>query len=124
MSDNEDETVVLVTPTIEDGTVVRWYVHEAAAENCCEYMSASRNGVLVKTYLHKVPEGQLLAAQAAYELMRRDRNADVSDMATHRFKRFMGREIEPIVRERVSVRLTPCGCGPEHARDCPMGLGV
>lgn len=96
MSDEEDETVVLVTPTIEDGTVVRWYVHEAAAENCCEYMSASRNGVQVKTYLHKVPEGQLLAAQAAYELMRRDRNADVSDMATHRFKRFMGREIEPI----------------------------
>lgn len=76
--------IVTVTPTVMDGTVVRWYHNEDAAEYGREMVSASRNGVRVNGYLNDVAADVLSAAQQAYETLRRDNRADVSGLATHR----------------------------------------
>lgn len=39
--------IVIITPTICDGTVVRWYTSETAARRGQEIVSASRNAVMV-----------------------------------------------------------------------------
>ena len=85
--------IVIVTPTIMDGAVVRWYrAHDVTGLNATRrqaipgeaVLSASCNGVKVRAYLHEVEEA-LPAARAAYETLRADRNADVSHLATHRW---------------------------------------
>lgn len=90
--------IVTVTPTIMDGTVVCWYrpvdvtgLGEVVPRSVAgdELASASRNGVLVRGYLHDV-EQVLPAARAAYELLRANRDADLSHLATHRGGVFYG----------------------------------
>jgi hypothetical protein len=92
--------VVTVTPTIQDGQVVRWYRTLVAAENGVETMSASRNGVMVNGFLHEV--GPTLLAVA--EDIRRGLSAgwDVSHAATHRRTHLFGGDLEPIVREEAT----------------------
>ena len=87
--------VVTVTPTVMDGTVVRWYETEREALHREPMISASRNGVLVTGFLHEVPAEVLAAATAAFEALRADRNADLSHLATHRMRILAG-ELEPI----------------------------
>lgn len=82
--------IVTVTPTIQDGTVVRWYLNESAAELRREVVSASRNGVLVNGYLHEIPAEVMADAQAAYEALRHDRRAEVAHLATHRHRGLFG----------------------------------
>lgn len=90
--------IVTVTPTVMDGTVVRWY-HDADRLDDLDairpMLSASRNGVMVGTYLHQVPTVLLAAAQDAYETLRRDRGADLRHLATHRSKAMFG-PLEPV----------------------------
>lgn len=88
--------IVIGTHTVGDGLVVRWYPERENGRAEREVMSASRNGVLVNTYLHLIPDEHVLAACAAFESLRRDRDADLSGLMTHRRKRFMSDEIEPI----------------------------
>ena len=82
--------VITVTPTVMDGTVVRWYVNTAAAETGVEVMSASREGVLINVHLHKIPDEWLLTATQVYERLRTDRSADFAHLATHRKTRMFG----------------------------------
>ena len=95
---DETDTVVMVTPTIGDGTVVRWYVDEPAAEAGNEFMSASRNGVLIQTYLGNVPEGMVQSARDIHQALTEGR--EVGHAATHRRTRLLGGSVEPIVRVR------------------------
>jgi hypothetical protein len=88
--------IVIGTHTVGDGLVIRWYPDRENGRAGREVMSASRNGVLISTYLHLIPDEHVLAASAAYESLQRDRDADLSGLMTHRFKRFMSDEIEPI----------------------------
>jgi hypothetical protein len=92
--------VVTVTPTIQDGQVVRWYRTLVAAENDLETMSASRNGVLVNGFLHEVGPTLLVIA----EDIRRGLAAgwDASHAATHRRTRLFGGDLEPIVRQEAT----------------------
>jgi hypothetical protein len=77
--------VVMVFPTIMDGTVVRWYRTVAAAENHRPVLSASRNGVMVHAeYLTSIPDAWVDSAKTTYMRLERDRNADVRHLATHR----------------------------------------
>lgn len=92
--------VVTVTPTIMDGTVVRWYrsIEPAMADATLavargELLSASRDGVLVRCYLHEVPDDVLRAAREAYQQLKRDRNADLRHLATHRRARLFSGEL-------------------------------
>ncbi|SRR6266705_1085265 len=95
--------IVIVTPTIMDGAVVRWYhavdvtnfgdtepVHIAGEE----VASASRNGVRVRGYLHDA-EAILPAARAAYETLRANPGADLSHLATHH-RRVLSGELVPV----------------------------
>lgn len=79
------DIVCTVTPTIMDGTVVRWYRSVSDAENRNEMLSASRNGVLVRGYLHEVPAEALARANEAFEILRDKGPRElVQGMATHR----------------------------------------
>lgn len=89
--------IVTVTPTIGDGTVVRWYADSAPLDALSHIamVSASRNGVIVSGYLHEVPDDVMAAARDTYETLRRNRDADVRHLATHRKRRMFG-PYEPI----------------------------
>ena len=84
--------IVTVTSTPMDGVVVRWYPNEHAEDRGREIASASRNQVFVNrdapTWVHE-------AAGDAHEALRSDRNADVSHLATHQRRHFLGK-LEPI----------------------------
>lgn len=93
------DPIVTVTPTIQDGIVVRWYDNPNAAVYGHELVSASRNGVLVHAYLNEVPADILDRAREAYEILRDGKPPEtVYAMATHR-SRLLSGDLEPIVRE-------------------------
>lgn len=73
--------VVLVTPTIGSGTVVRWYASTAAADNCLELVSASRDGVIGGAGQYLTPD-VFAAAWAAHLSLKAGRRVDA--LATHR----------------------------------------
>ena len=80
--------IVTVTPTIGDGTVVRWFASEYAAERCRPTVSASRNRVCIDGDFGTDEERiKLMAviesAHEAHRLLRRSR-VDLSGLATHR----------------------------------------
>ena len=77
------DPVITVTPTVMDGQVVRWYRSETAAENACEVLSASRNGVMARGYLTEIPDEWIAAAKDVYETLRSNRDADARHLATH-----------------------------------------
>ncbi|MEU8362322.1 hypothetical protein AB0C27_40520 [Nonomuraea sp. NPDC048882] len=80
-----DKPVITVTPTIMDGTVVRWHRSLSAAECHAPTVTASRHGVMVPNgYVTEVPPEWLQAAMGAYETLRRNRDADMKHLATHR----------------------------------------
>jgi hypothetical protein len=84
--------IVTVTPTVMDGTVVRWYAGDDPDSIGSPQVSVSRYGVLVNGYLHEVPESVLNQAKQLHEGWQRDRNAwpDVEKLATHRRKGLLG----------------------------------
>jgi hypothetical protein len=87
-----DGIVSTVTPTIMDGTVVRWYRSEIAAETHRVMVSASRNGISVGEHLTngEVTPGVMERAELVHELLRRKPDADLSGWATHRRERTFG----------------------------------
>jgi hypothetical protein len=95
------EVVCTVTPTIMDGTVVRWYRSETAAEHRWPMVSASRNGVLVGEHLTngEVTPGIMDRAKLVHELLRRKPDADLSGWATHRRERTFGGDLVPVGSE-------------------------
>lgn len=76
------DPVITVTPTIQDGTVIRWFASESAVEYGRARVSASRNGVIVEGYLHDA-EPWIGAAQQAYEQLKRNDRTDMKHLATH-----------------------------------------
>lgn len=93
-------TICLAFPTVMDGLVLRWYRDETAAQIGDEILSASRNGVLVKGHLHTVPAEALAKANEAFEILRDNGPRQLAaQMATHRRKSVMSREIVPIERD-------------------------
>lgn len=90
--------IVTVAPTIMAGTVVRWYRDNdplACLPSIEPVASASRLGVRVGVFLHDLPAEVMTAAQDAYETLRLDPDADLSDLATHRQVVLTG-ALEPI----------------------------
>lgn len=85
MAEQADPPVVLVTPTVMDGTVVRWYRDVAAAEQYRPVLSASRNGVTVHAeYLTSIPDAWVDDARRTHTTLSRNRVADLRHLATHR----------------------------------------
>lgn len=80
-------TVITVGPTIMSGTVVRWYASMGAAERYDEYLSASRERVIVsRADLRSAEDVTDLTADlaVAFEVVEKLRaGQDVSALATH-----------------------------------------
>lgn len=72
--------IVTITPTVMDGTVLRWY--DAETDTGRPVMSVSRNRVEVYDQDHVTPSAAQAAAEAYAEL-KGDRYADVRRYATH-----------------------------------------
>src|SRR5258707_11553269 len=86
------QMVVVVTPTIMDGTVVRWYRNLATAEGNRELISAGRNGVMTGpgVYLTDIPDDLIDQAKTLHDQLRRERRPDLSHLATHSHRGFLG----------------------------------
>lgn len=90
--------IVTSTPTICDGTVVRWYRSEQAAIDGNAQVTASRNGVSVPGVVDVQWKPAVDAAWDIHRKLRRDRDADVSDVITHRMPFLRRRELIPVDR--------------------------
>jgi hypothetical protein len=76
--------IVTITPTVMDGTVLRWYAADDPAEvpGSRPVLSVSRNRVDVLDKAGVTPEAAQAAAEAYAEL-KTNRYADVRGYATH-----------------------------------------
>lgn len=94
------EPVITVTMSV-DGQVVHWHQTVSAATNHRPTISASRNGVAVHAeYLTNIPEDWVTAAKTAYNELRRNRQADLRHLATHRHGHgLMNGPLEPVEKE-------------------------
>lgn len=97
MPDQTAPWVVIVTPTIMDGQVVRWYRTVQQAQHGEPSLSVSRNGVLLNSYLHELPPELLAIAEDLRRSMLAGR--DVSHAATHQ-RRYGSFAVEPIEENR------------------------
>lgn len=86
--------LVTSTPTVCDGTVLRWYRSEHAARYGNESISASRNGVFGQ-HGHHLNPGIFNAAWSAHLRLAADRDADMSDLVTHKVG-FLDREVTAV----------------------------
>lgn len=96
--------ICTLTPTVQDGQVLRWYADETGQR---EIASASRNRVTYSVDAElregdasaaiaaEVPVDVRDAAQAAHRELSRNRDADVRHYATHRRDR-RTRQLVPI----------------------------
>ncbi|HEV8653258.1 MAG TPA: hypothetical protein VG276_28665 [Actinomycetes bacterium] len=92
-----DPPVVMVSPTVMDGTVVRWYRSVAAAEISRASLSASCRGVAVhEELLTDVPPAWVEQAVKAYQTLAANPRADLGGLATHHHRRFMNGPIVPV----------------------------
>ena len=99
MSEQTTALVVISTPTIMDGYVVRWYHSEESAIYGREFLSASRNGVRINGFVHEVPPAVLARATEIYERLRDNRGGEhvARSAATHHMA-FLSRDLTPIVQ--------------------------
>jgi hypothetical protein len=94
--------VVVATPTMMDGLVLRWYRDVGTAERSArELVSASGNGVLLNgdAYLHDIPAAWIADAQRAHEMIehgQRDRARE--QFATHKHARVFSGELSEVRR--------------------------
>jgi len=74
--------IVTITPTVMDGTVLRWYPTDDPAQAVGQpIVSVSRNRM--EAHAEDVPEQVQRDAIAAFAELRADRGADVRRFATH-----------------------------------------
>jgi hypothetical protein len=87
---------IIVTWTVMDGQVARWYTSPAAAEFSDPLITASRRGVIGGPSALLTPD---LFAEAWAAHLRLASGRPVDDIATH--KRFLGGAITPVDAEPV-----------------------
>jgi hypothetical protein len=91
--------VVVATPTVMDGMVVRWYRSMAAAEDHRASLSASSRRVSVHDDDYQtLPQEWVRLAMDVHHQLARDPKANVEHVATHR-AHLGRRELTPIRAE-------------------------
>lgn len=93
------DPVITVTPTIQSGTVVRWYYCTAGVEiNGRPVLSASREGVTIHgdVFWHDIPREWLNRATDAQEMLKLSNGKrDLNYFATHKRRGLTG-PLEPV----------------------------
>jgi len=80
-----EQPVVITTPTLMDGTVVRWYRSMAAAAYHQASVSASCSRVSVHDDDYQtLPQEWVALAMDVHRRLARDHRADVGHVVTHR----------------------------------------
>ncbi len=112
--------IVIVTPTIQDGTVVRWYRNEWEAENRSVQISASRNAVKIHGTLEVDDWFDEVVPQArqAHEVLRQNHDADMNHLATHRRNGLVG-PLVPVEHAKAWHRCSPIPVAPAGTEDRP-----
>lgn len=90
------DPVITVTPTIQSGTVVRWY--RSTDDNERPVLSASREGVMIHgdVFWHDIPREWLNRATAAHEMLKLSNGKrDLNYFATHKRRGLTG-PLEPV----------------------------
>lgn len=105
----DDDLIVIAYPTVMDGLCLRWYRSVADVDKHREFMSVSRNGCEIYCSASEVPPPAAALASRALELLQWGKVDEAEKLATHRFTRFMGRDIELI-----EVDAAPAGTGQEQ----------
>lgn len=84
---------ITVTPTVMDGTVVRWFTNQRDMDRCQAAISASRRGVLSDGYITPELFDPAWAAHLALKA-----GVDVEHLATHRHQGITGPfvPVEPV----------------------------
>lgn len=94
--------VVVATPTIMDGLVLRWYRNADVAKYGSDsaVLSVSRGGVMVNggSYLHDIPVAWMSDAQRAHEMLQRGQRDQARELATHENGKLFSGEIVEIKR--------------------------
>jgi hypothetical protein len=94
--------VVVATPTIMDGLVLRWYRNADVAKYGSDsaLLSAGRSGVMVNggSYLHDIPGAWLSDANRAVEMLQHGQRDRAMGFATHERGRAFNGEIVEIKR--------------------------
>jgi hypothetical protein len=100
--DTAPPAVVVATPTIQDGLVLRWYRDiEAAESSSREIVSASSRGVMLNgnVYLHTIPPAWIADAQRACDMLQHDqRDRAQEEYATHKHARVFSGELSEVKR--------------------------
>jgi hypothetical protein len=100
--DTAPPAVVVATPTVMGGLVLRWYrTVDAAERSTRELVSASGNGVLLSgdAYLHDIPAAWIADAQRAHEMISRgQRDRAQEEFATHKHARVFSGELSEVKR--------------------------
>ncbi len=95
----ENPPVIMVTSTIMDGTVVRWYRSVHAAELHHPAVSASHRGVAIhEEFLTGIPSSWVEGAEQAFHALSANTRVDLSHLATHRHRQFLNGPIEEVPR--------------------------
>lgn len=93
--------VCTVGPSVSDGTVVRWFRSEIAADSATVMVSASRTGVVIGDGLidGQVPAAVLDRARLAHQVLAAGGSSDdLVSWATHRHERTFGGPVVPVAR--------------------------
>lgn len=95
---SDGQPVVMVTATVHDGTVVRWYPDLNSAQVHRPWITASRNGVLIgpSVYLTDIPGEVVDAAREAWRALTDDCHADLEHLATHRTRTVPNGPLTPV----------------------------
>lgn len=100
--DTAPPAVVVATPTIMDGLVLRWYRNAEVAKYGSDsaLLSAARSGVMVNggSYLHDIPAAWLADAQRACEMLQHGQRDRARELATHENGKLFSGEIVEINR--------------------------
>lgn len=99
--DTAPPAVVVATPTITDGLVLRWYRRiDVARYSDSAIVSASRQGVMLngESFLHTIPAAWITDAQRACEMLRHDQRDRAMELATHQRARAFSGDLTEISR--------------------------
>lgn len=106
-----EPSIVIAYPTVMDGLCLRWYRDVADVDKHKEFMSVSRNGCEIYCSASEVPPADAAVAAKALSLLGYGEADKAAELATHRFTRFMGRDVELDAKARIGDHTVHGGIG-------------